>query len=136
MTEQQCKSFYSDGEDGTVFFALEKNLGSRDKAEKLLVLCDYDFAVASELASLCHYNFRAVKDFVGKFGNNPKKAIEYLKWFKNAQPQNATTTHCKAALKVFLMLKKSNLLSEFKGDVAEAKDFPYFMITPLLLQAF
>ena len=111
------------------------NFCSRDKVEELLVLCGYDFAVASDLAALCHYNFRAVKDFVRRFGNNTEITRDYLKRFKNAQPQNAPTTHCKAAHKTISVFKESNLLGEFKGDVAETKDFlSAFQDIPLLLQ--
>ena len=128
LTKRQCQSFYPDGDDGSTFFELETNFGSRDKVEELLVLCGYDFAVASDLATLCHYNFRAVKDFVGRFGNNSEIAREYLKRCKNAQPQKAPTTHCKAALNTLKAFRgKENIASEFVMKFDSSDNVQHFL---------
>ena len=93
-------------------------MGSIDKAETLLVLCKYDFtlarSIAEEAASLFHCNMKFFKSIYGKFDKDANKVIEYLRKFKNHQPRNAETTHCKAA---------SKILQSFRGNGAEADIF-------------
>lgn len=67
LSKTQCQSIYPNGNDAFTFFDLEHKLGSRDKAEKLLVRCRYDFPAANEIATLCHSNFHFAENIIERF---------------------------------------------------------------------
>ena len=132
LSEQKCNELYPDGNDSTLFFEIEKKLGSLNKAETLLVLCNYDFilahSIADEAASLFHCNMKFFKGLYEKFDRNANKVMEYLRKFKKHQPQDAATTHCKAALETLSAFKNegneaSKYLSLFKDNVSTASSF-------------
>ena len=128
LTKQQCQAIYPDGNDGLLFFGLQMKFLSRAKAEKFLYACNYDFAIANELSALCHFNFFFLMNIIERFDGDYKEACLYLRKFKNHQPRNAETTHCKAALETLSAFKNegneaSKYLSLFKDNVITASSF-------------
>ena len=132
LTKRQCQTLYPDGNDSTLFFEIQKKLGSLDKAETLLALCKYDFTLArsvgEEAASLFHCNMKFFKNLYDKFDKNVNEVMNYLRKFKNHQPQNTETTHCKAAIEILSAFKGkekevSKYLSLFKDNMSTASSF-------------
>ena len=132
LTKRQCQTLYPDGNDSTLFFEIEEKLGSLSKAETLLVLCKYDFtlarSIAEEAASLFHCNMKLFKSLYEKFDKDANKVMEYLRKFKNHQPQDAETTHCKAALETLQSFRgdgivASDLLKKFRDDTCAVQTF-------------
>ena len=132
LTKRQSQALYPDGNDGLLFFEIEKKLRSLSKAETLLILCKYDFSlarsIAEEAASLFHCNMKFFKNLYEKFDKDVNEVMKYLRKFKNHQPRNAETTHCKGARETLTVFKAEedealNYLSLFKDNVGTTSSF-------------
>ena len=79
-------------------FDIQEKLGSLNKAETILVLCNYDFtlahSIAEEAALLFHCNMKLLKSLYKKFNKNIDKVLDFLRKFKESNSQNTITTHC------------------------------------------
>ena len=146
LGKQECNRLYPGGNKGRIFFEIQQRVCLFVKAQALLRLCAYDFALArsaaEEAASLFYCDMELLKRLCKSFDKDVNKALEYLRKFKEHQPRNAATTHCKAALttltafkgkgseaSAYLSLFKDNgitafsFLSNFQNDATKAMDF-------------
>ena len=130
LTKRQCQALYPDGNDSTLFFEIEEKLGSLNKAETLLVLCNYDFtlahSIAEEAALLFHCNMKLLKSLYKKFNKNVDKVLDFLRKFKESNSQNTITTHCYKLLNEISPLDRTIILKKFDGDAETAKTFVTF----------
>lgn len=130
-TVKKCyRNCYHDGNDRELFTRIEKNLGSTKRAEKLLILCDYDFPLANKIAQnaerLFHCNVSFLKRVYKCLGEDIEAAIEYLESYKRKQEQtNPSTTHCAAALKNLTAQRRMEKKREAEWRVENQKDSDY-----------
>ena len=111
LTKRQCQAIYPDGNDGLLFSELQMKIGNRDKTEKFLYACNYDFIIANELSSLCHFNFIFLMNIIERFGGDYKEACLYLRNVRNSQSRRKTTTHCKTALEILQSFRGNGIAS-------------------------
>ena len=146
LGKQECNRLYPGGNKGRIVFEIQQRVCLFGKAESLIRLCGYDFAlaraVAEEAASLFYCDMELLKRLCESFDEDVNKALEYLRKFKEHQPQEAEMSHCHAALVTlmafkgkgsevseYLSLFKDNgitafsFLSNFQNDATKAMDF-------------
>ena len=130
LTKEECQTVYHSGTDGEKFFALQSLMGTRDKTEKLLSLCNYNFIAAEKLANLCHFNIAVIERLVSYFDGGFLKAISYAEGFKEKQHSCSQTTFCSRVLDSIYSQKNDLHQNRFIGESTgkNGKEVSYFNI--------
>lgn len=72
---------YSDRAETKMMFTLFSSFASRQDAEKVLFVCDYDVHAAYQISLYCHFNYTLVENLVQKFDHDLQTLLTFISHF-------------------------------------------------------